>query len=1152
MKRFPSLLVKSLRRNQVTPGVFALLAFFVLLILPAPALAKATGVGKPRAVSLQERAANVKRQLADHQRWEAQAQLASKVRTTAGVPPKVSMQFNKLFKTSSSTFFYDDMESGTNGWSAVAPSDPAAWHQTTRDANSPTHSWWPGVEELGNYVTGARVYEQLISPAIDLSGATGNVTLLFTENYFTERGFDFCMVDATTDGGTTWTHLRGGYGESPSGDTYGWKVSTLDLTGYANQTINLRFVFDTGDSLFNAFPGWFVDNVAVFDQSETVKGIVYYDQNQNGTHDAGEWGLANWLVTVTGPLTLTMPTSQCGIFNLPLPLGSYQFSEALQAPWTETSNPSTISVDLNTPGGTVNDVNFGNYRLGCLLLGNVFEDLNKDSLFTPGEPPFTDPWIELSDSTGSWVNGSQPDSTGQFAFFAFGAGRYELTEYLPPHWVSTVPPGRLPHYNIMVPPKDTVFSGFIFGSFEVPPTNSAIRGFAFNDLNRNGVPDDREPAIQNRLVSLSDSLGLYGATTFTDTLGRFSFENLTAEKYTVSLQGLCGWQQSIPAGNYSIELDSGEVIDSLMFGSYQYFPGSISGTVFNDLNADGVRGSGEPGIGGSLIYLSGATCGTAKSNQNVKMSTVCDDSGHYRFDGLLLGTYHIRIAMTAHWRQTQPASLQPYTVALAGDESRPGTDFGLTYDSSFNLAYRSFLPETIAYVNDNIGKGHPGAALNVKKAIASQATFTLITPIGGLNGLHVEFSQTIDTSSFTISQFPPGTSDSKFKKWEFKLAGTDTLGKGDSVVIFAACNVGKMVLISRYWWEKGTSTPAPGTSTGKNISGAGKLLLPMPNVMNVLQTMFTDGLPTKYGLTVGEISGGHSAYAGTASAVWKSLYQNGHLHTGHPRCLGVFSNTLGSIKTKVNTLTPVKGNNILFAEALTLKANLFASEFEITPYGFGGLIFHGDSANPFNGLSVMNIAIKLDSAISKYVEATKKPVVAPGYCVCDTNYFNVAYRTIRMIDSAFSGPFDTISFGPGLIVKPVRDLSVVPFLTLDSTFSSLSAGTMPRRGSYAEEPLQYKLEQNYPNPFNPTTTISFTLAQGAFVTLKIYNILGQEVATVINREQMDEGMQEIEFNASHLASGVYFYRIKAEGIADPDNNIAGQTYVAVKKMVLLK
>ena len=315
--------------------------------------------------------------------------------------------------------------------------------------------------------------------------------------------------------------------------------------------------------------------------------------------------------------------------------------------------------------------------------------------------------------------------------------------------------------------------------------------------------------------------------------------------------------------------------------------------------------------------------------------------------------------------------------------------------------------------------------------------------------------------------------------------------------------------------------------------------------------MYKYGLPTRYGLTVGLVPQWHSAYASSATHVWESLYDRGHLHSGPPRCIGKYATTLMSIKKSVSTLKPTKGNNILFAEALALKANIFASDFGITPYGFGGLIFHGDSANPFDGLSVRKIAAKLDTSMSKYVEPTMTPPT-DGYCVCDSNYFNMAYRTIRMIDSAFSGPFDTISFGPGLLVKPVRLLSDVPFLTLDSSFSSLAAGIAPRRGSYVEEPLQYKLEQNYPNPFNPTTTLSFALAQESFVTLKIYNILGQEVATLINREQMDEGTQEMEFDASSLSSGVYLYRIKAESIADEENGIATQTFFAVKKMVLLK
>lgn len=70
----------------------------------------------------------------------------------------------------------------------------------------------------------------------------------------------------------------------------------------------------------------------------------------------------------------------------------------------------------------------------------------------------------------------------------------------------------------------------------------------------------------------------------------------------------------------------------------------------------------------------------------------------------------------------------------------------------------------------------------------------------------------------------------------------------------------------------------------------------------------------------------------------------------------------------------------------------------------------------------------------------------------------------------------------------------------------------------------FHLSQNYPNPFNPSTTIRFQLAKNSFVTLKIYNLLGNEIATLVN-EYKAQGVYDIPFNASLLASGVYFYRL---------------------------
>ncbi len=88
-------------------------------------------------------------------------------------------------------------------------------------------------------------------------------------------------------------------------------------------------------------------------------------------------------------------------------------------------------------------------------------------------------------------------------------------------------------------------------------------------------------------------------------------------------------------------------------------------------------------------------------------------------------------------------------------------------------------------------------------------------------------------------------------------------------------------------------------------------------------------------------------------------------------------------------------------------------------------------------------------------------------------------------------------------------------------------------------PKEFSLNQNYPNPFNPSTKIEYQLPMDSKVTLKIYDILGKEVAALVNEFQ-PAGFKEIEFNSSGLASGIYFYRIQADG------------FVATKKMMVLK
>ena len=94
-------------------------------------------------------------------------------------------------------------------------------------------------------------------------------------------------------------------------------------------------------------------------------------------------------------------------------------------------------------------------------------------------------------------------------------------------------------------------------------------------------------------------------------------------------------------------------------------------------------------------------------------------------------------------------------------------------------------------------------------------------------------------------------------------------------------------------------------------------------------------------------------------------------------------------------------------------------------------------------------------------------------------------------------------------------------------------------------PKNFSLDQNYPNPFNPSTTIRFALPTNAKVSIKLYNTLGQEVVNILNNEQLNAGVHETVFNAYNFSSGVYFYRLEANG----DD---GSSFAQTKRLVLVK
>lgn len=139
----------------------------------------------------------------------------------------------------------------------------------------------------------------------------------------------------------------------------------------------------------------------------------------------------------------------------------------------------------------------------------------------------------------------------------------------------------------------------------------------------------------------------------------------------------------------------------------------------------------------------------------------------------------------------------------------------------------------------------------------------------------------------------------------------------------------------------------------------------------------------------------------------------------------------------------------------------------------------------------------------------------------------------EVIISGASQANETVAYYKLTAVYPTQG-NTLATSEYSNTVSTRVAGEPLDKGSsfsYQNELKRFSLFQNYPNPFNPSTVITYHLPGNNFVTLKVYDILGREIATLVN-ELKDPGSHSVEFNASGLAGGIYLYRIQAGNYAE--------------------
>ncbi|MBI5215683.1 MAG: VCBS repeat-containing protein [Ignavibacteriae bacterium] len=258
-------------------------------------------------------------------------------------------------------------------------------------------------------------------------------------------------------------------------------------------------------------------------------------------------------------------------------------------------------------------------------------------------------------------------------------------------------------------------------------------------------------------------------------------------------------------------------------------------------------------------------------------------------------------------------------------------------------------------------------------------------------------------------------------------------------------------------------------------------------------------------------------------------------------------------------------NNPVWEQGIIFRMNLIASSKGITPKGFGDLVL--DTTAVLNGKQLQGMTL---SEIGTWMDSVMTWWDTLDYETVDS-YTELAEfaNLLRGINEAF---YDSVTFSNSYIdsmavIKGDSNISVKKpknafAIYLQGTKTASESGgllkyilgneskTIAYQPSFSDEeeiPFEYELYQNYPNPFNPSTVIRYQLQDVSTVNLKVYNLLGQEVATLLNNQQMDEGEYEIPFNAAGYASGVYFYRLEATNVED-----GTKIYMQVKKMLLMR
>ncbi len=1097
-----------------------------------------------------------------------------------------------------------------NSWTAISGALTGNTLYTLAVAKTDTNTIYAGDNSnLFKTTNGGTTWTNITS---GLPGASQTYVAVDPTNaqvvYVTFSGYGSQKVYKTTNGGSSWTNISTGLPSIPTNCITIHPTTTTNLyvgtdvgvynssdggatwqsfsVGLPNVVIDELEFYAAGNKLRAATYGRGIWQISLGAGTGSISGTVFFDENNNGAQDAGEQGLHNWKVQLTGAKTDSLQTDFSGNYIFAsLPDGQFTVSVQPQNGWTMTTPVSGSYTMTITDGTMYSGKNFVQFVPG------IYES------FDGGSFPPTGWSTNVVSGDSSWRKTTVAPRSGTTAAYS--------------------------HYQTI----GTAGSKMLISKrFAFSVGNKELRFWA----KRDGAVDKQPDTLKVKL-SLTDSLpGSFTETVFAcysgdTTLGDPNVYSTTYKEFVVSLNGYSGpaylafvhednngqsltlddiiinvgsvgpvftsTPSSISFGNVpknSTKVDtltitnmgsSTMTISNIASSSNQFLVSPLNGTIASFASKKFFITFFPTSAGAKSGYIV-FTSNTSTSSDSVAVSGVGAaplfeiQPTTVAFGNVLFGQPAVD-TVTVTNVGTNPLIISSVTTNNAQVTASPTSATIAAADSQKFVV--TFTPQTLNSISSMVfffhnAVGSPSfvtvtgaGAVPVFSASKESITFNklligqssedslVVTNTGGTD-LHISSVSSSD-AQFVIS--PMSSTIAPLATETFYCTFTPvSIGGFTSNIIFThdANSASDTIVVKgngadtvKYRTFKADTAIAAKPLKIKPVKNKAAFL---PNVANWRDTVVIKYNKSK-GVTVGLLlpsslaknSGWIRFAKGTDVA---KFYKTTQTNPAYDAPFDTVRKEGSSKKKKfVRELHPTsEAYTNPLAQAFTVfKLNLYSSKLGITPKGLDSLVYVSPGSQ-WNGMTLTQIANRVDSVLTLY-QSVKLP--GGAYATVGLSQLEDLRTLLNNVNNAFYAPIalvngDSVVTGQGLRFAGMVGMHTISFLD-KSNGNSMVALNEPNT-AFAEEPTEFLLQQNYPNPFNPVTTIGFKIQDAGLATLTIYDVLGRTVATLVH-EQLEAGEYEIEWNAGSQPSGVYFYRLTSA-------TSGGGQFSSVKKLLLMK